>query len=192
MSREDYRQIRLSVASMMQPFHGCDPEFIADVCHGKCCDAPTRPTGTLITIHRSEQAAIEARGGTVTNGLLESPDRVCPFKTSDHLCGLHVTPDKPFGCIVSPFTLNGRDCLIVRNRYRLLPCYKTETHEPAFRAFQASLRRLFPDDWPDITKRLERAYAANPGVRPPMALAYMRPDIYRMLHDNDETKKISA
>jgi hypothetical protein len=29
-------------------------------------------------------------------------------------------------------------------------------------------------------------------VRPPMALAYMRPDIYRMLHDNDETKKISA
>ena len=79
----------------------------------------------MITIHPSEQAAIEGLGGRVIDGLLQPKTgcRKCPFKTPEHLCGIHFSGSKPFGCIASPFTLNANDTLIVRNRYRLLKCY---------------------------------------------------------------------
>lgn len=137
--------VKISSKSARLPFHGCEPAFIRDVCHGRCCDAPSRPTGTLITIHPVEQPRIEAQGVVVQGGLLQPRPgcRVCPFKTPEHLCGLHGTPIKPFGCIASPFTLNGNDTLIVRNRYKLLPCYKAGPQIPAYRAFAASLHLLF-------------------------------------------------
>lgn len=138
-------QVKISAKSARLPFHGCEPAFIRNVCHGRCCDAPSRPTGTLITIHPVEQRRIEALGGKVENGLLQPKPgcRVCPFKTADFLCSLHGKPVKPFGCIASPFTLNANDTLIVRNRYKLLPCYKAGPRIPAYRAFAASLTLLF-------------------------------------------------
>lgn len=144
----DQVQIKISAASARQRFNGCDPAFIRDVCHARCCDAPSRPTGTLITIHPSEESRIRARDVVVQSGLLQprSGERICPFKNADHLCTLHYTPDKPFGCIASPFTLNKNDTLIIRNRYRLLPCYNTGPRLPAYRAFSASLALILGRD----------------------------------------------
>lgn len=172
--------VRVSAASARQLFHGCEPDYIRDVCHGRCCDAPTRPSGTLITIHRSEEHAIRARGATVTDGLLDSPARVCPFKTEDHLCGLHCTPDKPLGCIASPFTLTRRDTLIVRNRYRRLVCYGQGA--PAYMAFRASLDRLFgPRTAGGIVDHLD---AGGGDLVVPMDAG-----IHQILVDNDRRKR---
>jgi hypothetical protein len=138
------RRIRVSAKMARLPFNGCDPEYIKNVCRGACCRSSTQPEGTLISIHPDEVAAMEARGQRVVNGKLVTPARRCPFQNGDdHLCGIHFTPDKPFGCIASPFTLNGNDTLIVRNRYRLLKCFDDGQKIPAYRAFAASLRLVF-------------------------------------------------
>ena len=63
---------------------------------------------------------------------------------------------KPFGCIASPFTLTKRDVLVVRNRYRLLRCYRDGVL-PAYRAFASSLVLLFGADVANIlTEHLDR------------------------------------
>ena len=141
-------KVTISPTQLLQKFHGCTPEYIKNVCHSSCCNAPTKPTGVFIAITSREQHKIEARGGVVTDGLLQprAGERVCPFKDENYLCGLHFTEDKPLGCIASPFTLTSRDTLIVRNRYRLLKCYKDDRDgpaPPAYIAFRASLDILF-------------------------------------------------
>jgi len=95
----------------------------------------------LITIHPTEQTTIEARGVVVENGLLQprTGEKKCPFKTEACLCELHHTPDKPFGCVASPFTLTRAGTLIVRNRYKLLKCYEDG---PDYRLTKRSARRL--------------------------------------------------
>lgn len=153
--RADTVQVKVSAASARQEFHGCEPDYIKDVCHGRCCRSPqsSTGTGTMITIHPSEEAAIAAQGGVVVDGLLQprEGEQVCPFQgAEDHLCGLHGTPAKPYGCIASPFTLNDNGTLIVRNRYRQLCCYKDTredgTQLPAYVAFRASLDLIFGED----------------------------------------------
>jgi hypothetical protein len=192
----------VSVAARVawQRFHGCDPEYIAIVCHSRCCDAPSRPGGTMITIHRSERAAIEARGGRVTNGLLVTAGR-CTFKDPAGLCRLHDTPDKPFGCIASPWTLSstGR-ALIVRNRYRMLVCYAATTRRrgrstagflPAYVAFRASLDIILGEDRAtDLCERLDRyGDACASGYRGPERYRVVVPARqWRILRENDETK----
>lgn len=140
--------VKISAKSARQPFNGCDPDYIANVCHSSCCQSSASPTGTMITIHPSEIDTIEARGGVIDNGLLQPKqgEKRCPFKTDEHLCGLHFTDDKPFGCIASPFTVNKNNTLIVRNRYRMLKCYNDGKKMPAYEAFRASLDLLFGDD----------------------------------------------
>lgn len=176
--------VKISAASARQPFNGCAPAFIRDICHGRCCDAPTRPTGTMITIHPSEEDRIGKRGGVVRNGLLmpREGERRCPFKTEDHLCSLHFTPDKPFGCIASPFTLNKNNTLIVRNRYRLLPCYKVGRMIPAYRAFSASLMLIFGTDG---AKRITAHLDAGGGD----LIVPIPTTIHAMLTENDAIKK---
>jgi hypothetical protein len=86
--------------------------------------------------------------------MLVSPG-TCGFKTPEHLCSLHHTGMKPFGCIASPFTLNHRDTLVISNRYRRLVCYK-DGGRPAYRAFATSLRLLFgPAEAERITEHLD-------------------------------------
>jgi hypothetical protein len=137
--------VKISAASARLEFNGCDPDYIRDVCHASCCQSSSSPTGTMITINPNEAATIEARGGIIISGLLQprEGEKRCPFKTEDHLCGLHNTPDKPFGCIASPFTLNSNGTLIVRNRYKSLKCFKDGKRLPAYVAFRASLDLLF-------------------------------------------------
>lgn len=136
--------INISSRSMRQRFHGCEPDYIRDVCKGACCRSSTSPTGVRIGLLPAEEEVQRSRGLTVLNGRLEplSGERRCPHQTEANLCGLHFTPDKPFGCIASPFILTSRDTLIVRNRYRLLRCYR-DGDLPAYRAFRSSLDLLF-------------------------------------------------
>lgn len=95
--------IKVSAASCRLRFNGCDPDYIRTRCHGACCRSTSSPTGTLITIHPIEQAAIEEHGGVVHNGLLQPAPgcKRCPFQNTDHLCDLHGGPDKPFGCTLA-------------------------------------------------------------------------------------------
>ena len=140
--------IKISAKMAALKFNGCEPEYIKNVCHAKCCESSTQPTGTMITIHPSENERIESLGGVVINNMLQprEGEKKCPFKTKDNLCGIHFSAGEPFGCIVSPFTLNKNNTLIVRNRYRLLKCYNDGRKIPAYKAFGESLILLFGED----------------------------------------------
>jgi hypothetical protein len=139
------QRVKISAKSARLPFNGCDPDYIKNVCHARCCESSTAPLGIVVTIHPSEQHEIELLGGRVINGMLqpEPGAKRCPFKTPGNLCGIHTSGSKPFGCIASPFTLNDNDTLIVRNRYRLLKCYNDGRRIPAYIAFRASLDLIF-------------------------------------------------
>jgi Fe-S-cluster containining protein len=135
-------RVTVSAASMRQLFRPCDPVFIAEVCKASCCRSTTDPTGIAVTVTDTVEAdRIRAEGATVDPVTLriEPVNRRCPFQDRDtHLCGLH-DGRQPFGCVASPFTLSKRDTLIVRNRYRMLKCFKAEGAIPAYRAHPASL-----------------------------------------------------
>lgn len=183
MNSADGFMVKISAKSARLEFHGCEPKFIREVCHARCCDAPTRPQGTLITIGKEDRPAIEARGGQVVDGLLQTPDRVCPFKDGDsYLCALHGSGDKPFGCVASPFTLNANDTLIVRNRYKLLPCYKAGPRLPAYRAFASSLELLFGG--PVVALLVDHLDIGRGDVMVPML-----PESYRRLRENTKIHK---
>lgn len=151
--------ILVSAKSARLKFIECGPACIKlKQCSAKCCDAPTRPDGMLVTILPSEAKAIEKQGGRVVGGLLkpETECRGCPFKGTDYLCELHNTPDKPFGCIVSPFMLNKSNKLVIRNRYKLLPCYDKKRGGAAYHVFRSSLLKVFGEKKTDkITKHLD-------------------------------------
>jgi hypothetical protein len=174
--------VKISAKMARLPFNGCDPEYIRTTCHAACCQSSTSESGTMITIHPSEQARIEARGGVVIDGFLEPIKRRCPFKSSTtHLCGLHATPDKPFGCIASPFTLNNKRTLIVRNRYRLLLCFDHGKKIPAYQAFRASLDLIFGE--PEAARITEHLDNGGGDL-----LAPISDHAIRMLTDNDAIK----
>jgi len=150
----DTVQVRVSAAFMRQEFHGCDPDYIKDVCQGQCCRR-----STSIALHPDEQHLLEAIGGVIKGGLLTQPadpqdregttadgKRGCQYQSGDtYLCTLHFTPNKPFSCIANPFTLNKKNTLIIRNRYRLLKCFKDDG-QPAYKAFRGSIDFLFGDE----------------------------------------------
>src|ERR1700731_4960344 len=120
-------KIKVSAASARLEFNGCEPDYIKNVCHASCCRNTTVPEGCIVSIHSSETEAITARGGVVKAGLLQPAQGSCgcPFQNlTTHLCDLHRTPDKPFGCRASPFTLNRNNTLIVRQRYTRLKCFR--------------------------------------------------------------------
>lgn len=178
-------RVKVSAPCLRLHFTPCGPECNeANDCVGKCCDAPTRPSGCLVTIHPTEQDAIEARGAKVRNGFIVPPEwtRGCPFKENG-LCTLHDTPDKPFGCRASPFTLNRAGTLIVRNRYKMLPCYRGKGRkEPAYVAFRPSLDLLF-----ERTEAAKLCAELDNGATD--VYGKMEPGIYGMLVDNDLRKK---
>lgn len=140
--------VKVSAKSARLPFVRCGPDCIALGCRAQCCDAPTRPGGCLVSILPSEAAALTTRGATVVDGLLRpAAGKIgCPFKRRDHLCALHDAQAKPFGCIASPFYLNQTRTLVIRNRYKLLPCGRfgrAGLGDYAFRVFASSLDLIF-------------------------------------------------
>lgn len=178
-------EIVVSAACARQMFTECGPECIRqNNCFGNCCDAPSRPNGTMITVHPSEQHRIELLGATVRHGMLEPKpgQRICPFKLHG-LCSLHSAGTKPIGCVVSPFTLNSNGTLIVRNRYRMLPCYKGPgIKAPAYRVFFSSLAAIFG---PGNARKLASYLDAGGGDARVPVTAAMR----SFLLENDRAKK---
>ena len=142
------RSVKVSSLNARLKFIECGPTCIATGCTAKCCDAPTHPDGMRVFVDDTEAKALRRRGATVTDNFIRPAPgtRGCPFKDSGHLCSLHFTPDKPFGCVVSPFALNANGTLIVRNRYKLLPCYDPVNGQPAYRVFQTSLVAIFGEE----------------------------------------------
>lgn len=187
------RQVRVSARSARLRFHGCDPEYIRDVCHGRCCEGSA---GLMVVVHPTEAAAVAAAGATISpylsliaqGGLLRPADpaargakQICPFKAPDHLCSLHGGA-KPFGCVASPFTLNGNDTLIVRNRYKLLRCYDDGPRLPAYVAFRVSLDLIFgAAEAARICGHLEEGGGDLKAAMPELS--------WRILHDNDAAKR---
>lgn len=175
--------VTLSARSLRQRFNGCDPDYIATTCHAACCKAPTHPTGCRVAITTKDEAGVRARGATVTDGYLDPRPgtRGCPFQDRDTwLCSLHHTPDKPFGCIASPFVLTVRDTLVVRNRYRMLRCYDDGKRQPAYLAFRASLELLFGDTAAGIVAHMD---AGGGDIEVAMLL-----DSYTLLAENAHTR----
>jgi hypothetical protein len=106
---------------------------------------------------------------------------LCPFKTAAGYCGTHMS--KPFGCRVSPFTLNRSGTLIVRNRYRLLKCYKAKGSLPAWRAHSQSLREIIGlDGIAALINRIESNSDADLYVE-------VNDAVYQKLVDNDAAKR---
>lgn len=181
------KTIRISAKWMRQLFSPCSQEFIASTCHASCCENSTSPIGFVVTIHPVEQPRIESHGGIICNGLLQPPpDRKrkgkCPFKTPVNLCGLHGTPDKPFGCVASPFTLNRAGKLVVRHRYINFKCFRAEGSLPVYRAQVGSFKAIFGEA---EAARLTAHFDAGGGD----TTGEIEDHIYAMLMDNDEIKR---
>lgn len=185
-------KVKVSAKSARLPFHGCEPKYIAEVCHGRCCEGSG---GLMVSVHLTEVSALAARGasfnrppGLTIDSLLLKPrnpdargaSQLCQFKTPEHLCALHTGP-KPFGCVASPFTLNVKDTLIVRNRYKLLKCYNDGPRLPAYVAFRASLNLIFGlDESERICLHLENGGGDIEAEMPELN--------WRILRDNDAAK----
>lgn len=138
--------VRVSAAHARHLFHGCDPEYITNVCHGACCTLKTTPLVVVVT--EAEGKALRGQYGrrVVAKGkVTTTPDNHCPFQGGDSLCTVHTTL-KPTSCHESPWTLTKRNTLIVRNRYRRLVCFTRDGLIPAYQAFADGLVRLFGAD----------------------------------------------
>lgn len=181
-------EVRVSVPMARQLFRPCDPEFIRDVCHARCCDAPGTEYGAKVSIFESELPVIQSHGGEVDERGFLKPregEKGCPFKEPESkLCVLHATGEKPSGCIASPFTFNRNRLLIVRNRYRLLKCYKAEGAVPAYRAHFASLVLIFGAR---EAERIRDVLDAGTGEK--AIEAWARADVVREMETADAIKR---
>lgn len=171
-------KVNVSGKMLRQKFHPCEENFIKEVCKGRCCQGTDK---IVVTVHPSEEEWITKLGAEVKDGLIVADKRgLCPFKSDDGLCTIH-GDDKPFGCKASPFTLNKNDTLIVRNRYRMLKCYKCEGSAPAYEAHQWSLEQIFGVD---ETARIVSLVQQGDDKIP----AFIPLDHYNMLRENDNIK----
>ena len=171
--------VRVSAKSMRLRFIACGPDCIANGCTAKCCDAPTHPTGIRVYVHPSEEAGIKKHKVKVIDGFIQprSNERLCPFKNNEHLCSLWKKPERPTGCIVSPFMLNKTDTLIVRNRYKLLPCFSHDG-DFAYRVFNSSLIALFGvDKTKQLSKHLDKGGSD--------VTLFMQPEIYKVVSERE-------
>jgi hypothetical protein len=124
-------------------FQKCTPEYIRDVCHGRCCTSHSHG-GALIAVHEFERPAVEHAGGIVIDGLLRTIAGRCPFQDPEtFLCTVHGTDAQPLGCSVSPFKLNSKGTLVIRRRYVSMCCYSKGGGTPAYIAHRRSLEMVF-------------------------------------------------
>ena len=178
---EDIRDqvtVKISGAMLRQMFQPCEPDYIRQKCKGRCCQGTGR---IMVTVHASETERVEALGAKVVNGFIVADERgLCPFKRDDGLCGIHGA-QQPFGCRASPFTLNDNDTLVVRNRYRVLRCYKGDGAVPAYLAHAWSLAEIFGTE--EAARIAEEVRGGAEAVT-----ATMSGINYALLKDNDAAK----
>lgn len=143
MTQRKTLPIKISASSARQRFTACVPEYITTNCHGRCCKS--HDGHAKVTILPHEVKFFKKEGHKVDGGFLVT-DGECPYLDAQGLCKLHGTGNKPFGCTVSPFAINANNTLVVRNRYRMLRCYKCEGPKlPAYINFKPSLIAIFGD-----------------------------------------------
>jgi hypothetical protein len=134
--------VKVSAAMLRLPFEGCSPDYIQNVCHGRCCHIKAHPQGTVVKVEPDQAKALSGRV-KIIKLVLQTVDKKCVFHSTLGFCALHGTPDKPRSCIQSPFILTKKDTLIIRNRYRRLICFKAAPALPAYKAFRPALDLLF-------------------------------------------------
>lgn len=134
-------KIKISVKWLNHKFF-CSPEYITNNCKGRCCRGTkklmisTLPEEEPI-LKGLEVAIILKKGGF----LYPQEGKKCPFQCKDGLCVLHDINLKPFGCIISPFTVNKNNTLIIRHRYSKLKCHGEGQY--SYIVFKPSLIKLF-------------------------------------------------
>lgn len=180
------RPVKVSAAFARLLFHPCAPDYISQVCHGRCCERGG--VAVLIAVTPRETIAVEKLGATVKDGMIQAKafDHKCYFKTTTHLCALHHTPEKPLGCIASPFTLHkSGDTLIVRYRYTSLVCHNEDRMGgslPAYQAHRGSLDAIFGAQ---ESARICTHFDNGGGD----IIAQMPLEVYQTLRNNDQQRK---
>lgn len=163
--------VRIGERNARLEFQGCSPDYIRDVCHGRCCwtVGADRRISTTFYVEPDQRQEIVARGGEISPAGVVSTSACggrCTFQGASGLCGLHSErsasggPVKPRSCTVSPWSLTSGGSLIIRNRYKLLRCYRAEPRVPAYLAFRSGLETLFG---PDETARIVAHFDAGGG-----------------------------
>ena len=173
--------ITVSGKQLRQRFQPCVPDYIKSTCKGRCCESSNG--GIRVVIHPTETDRITRLGGAVGPDGYLAPDArgLCPFKSDDGLCGIHA--EKPLGCRASPFTLApGGRTLVVRNRYRLLGCYRGDGAVPAYEAHGQSLAAILGAEQ---AARVAAAAAAGDDAIP----ATIERGVYTMLVANAERRR---
>ena len=172
-------KVKISIKSLKQEFNPCTPAYINDVCKGRCCEGSS---GLMVTIHETEIDKYKKFGIKIKDNFIVSDNNKCPFKINN-LCSIH--NDKPFGCKASPFTLSKNDVLIVRNRYRLLKCYKnkTEKSKPVYIVHRWSLEQIFGKN--EVDKLIKYIESGKQNI-----YLSLSKEKYYMLKDNDKYKRI--
>lgn len=139
-------RIKISLKSAVLRFHGCTPEYINNVCYGRCCTLSGGKKPAMVYVSDKEKVAL-AEMGVPTKGhfIAPNPDNRCPFHNK--ICTIHES-HQPFGCKLSPFTLNKWKTLVVRKRYIGMCCFigKKVGGVPAYVAFKRSLVALLGED----------------------------------------------
>lgn len=178
----DPMPVKVSAKEARIRFHGCDSDYITNVCHGRCCTVSsgkakgqTAPMPLVVVTTDEEADRLRAKHGpaaVVDNVIAVTPKNRCPFHTAEGFCTEHFA-DKPTSCHESPWTLNPNNTLIVRNRYRWLECRVKHGQIPAYLAFADGLRRLFgPDEAARVTAHLDAGGGDLTAYMP--LLAYIR------------------
>lgn len=145
-------------------------------------------------------AVLRGSAGGVLEGDPRTPSEVargvfpCRHQTSCGMCSLHgknagpsvarPMPLKPRSCTLSPWRVTSarertglvsgytRYTLSIRNRYRLLSCFKHERAVPAYRAFRDGLVLLFGEEQTDFAASL----FADSSLEDPRVSLYARPE----------------
>lgn len=179
-------RIKINPRSLRQPFRPCDPDFIRDVCRASCCRSSVDPSGIAHVIAPDEIQTWRDLGVEVADsGKVAAVNRRCPFQDGEtHQCQIHEDPAMPKGCIISPFTINDSGTLIVRNRYRLLKCFKAEGAIPVHLAHRLSLVTLFGDEQ---VEHLERVMLS--GDETPIYLEAPARLVDNLRHKNEVSKQ---
>jgi len=149
MCDDRFVKIKISTKCLRHHFN-CTEEFITTVCKGRCCQGSKR---ILVSLLPQEQKWHESQGHKVIDGVLQAHNnKRCHHREENGFCSLHGTPNKPFGCIASPFILNKKNTLVIRHRYFMFKCHGYG--EYAYKVFKASLDLLFGE------KESDRIYTA--------------------------------
>jgi len=144
----------------------CTKEYITSECGGGCCEGSDK---IMISLLPREVDVHTENGYPVEDGFLQADPVTgkCPHKQKDGLCSLHGKPDKPFGCIASPFTLNKSNTLIIRNRYNMMKCHGQG--EPAYITFRASLDLILGNEEAErVCQELAKEEGKNIGANMPI------------------------